>query len=140
MTNQFRPKERTWFKHDLGRGAGRPRVLVAFHVASTKTIKNIGKFSGGAGNRSPATSVPNVTNRRQNDADRATQHDSRQREVSASTPRATDEAIRVAVKLAIDAGDLTRARALLDLLDVEPRTAPDAFRREGNRPDSGALR
>jgi hypothetical protein len=30
-----------------------------------------------------------------------------------------DEAIRVAAKLAIDAGDLTRARALLDLLDIE---------------------
>jgi len=34
-----------------------------------------------------------------------------------------DEAIRVAAKLAIDGGDLTRARALLDLLDVEPRPA-----------------
>jgi hypothetical protein len=34
-----------------------------------------------------------------------------------------DEAIRVAAKLAIDAGDLARAPALLDLLDVERRTA-----------------
>ena len=73
------------------------------------------------------TSVANVANRRQNDADRATQHDSRQREVSASTPRGTDEAIRMAAKLAIDAEDLTRAHALLDLLDIEPRTAPRRF-------------
>ena len=38
-----------------------------------------------------------------------------------------DEAIRVAAKLAIDAGDLSRARALLDLLDVDRRTAPVAI-------------
>ncbi|HMJ56328.1 MAG TPA: hypothetical protein VK540_29875 [Polyangiaceae bacterium] len=38
-----------------------------------------------------------------------------------------DEAVRVAAKLAIDAGDLTRARALLDLLDVERRTPPIAI-------------
>jgi len=37
-----------------------------------------------------------------------------------------DEAIRVAAKLAIDAGDLSRARSLLDLLDVEWRIAPIA--------------
>jgi hypothetical protein len=34
-----------------------------------------------------------------------------------------DEAIRVAAKLAIDAVDLTRARALIELLDVKPRIA-----------------
>jgi hypothetical protein len=38
-----------------------------------------------------------------------------------------DEAICVAAKLAIDAGDLTRARALLELLDVERQTAPVAL-------------
>jgi hypothetical protein len=36
----------------------------------------------------------------------------------------TDEAIREAAKVAIDEGDLDRARALLDLLDVGPRPAP----------------
>jgi hypothetical protein len=34
-----------------------------------------------------------------------------------------DDAVRVAAKVAIDAGDVSRARALLDLL-VEPRTPP----------------
>jgi hypothetical protein len=68
--------------------------------------------------------VPIVAKRREDDADRATQGDARRREVSASTPVSADEAIRVAAKLAIDAGDLTRARALLALLDVERRTAP----------------
>jgi hypothetical protein len=38
-----------------------------------------------------------------------------------------DEAIRVAAKLAIDARDLTRARALLDLLDIELRRGPVAL-------------
>jgi hypothetical protein len=33
----------------------------------------------------------------------------------------------VAAKFAIDAGDFTRARALLDLLDVEQRTPPIAI-------------
>jgi hypothetical protein len=36
----------------------------------------------------------------------------------------TDDAIRVATKAAIDAGDLTRARALLDLLDRKPYSRP----------------
>ena len=35
----------------------------------------------------------------------------------------TDEAIRVAAKLGIDADDLDRVRALLDLLDPKPRSA-----------------
>jgi hypothetical protein len=38
-----------------------------------------------------------------------------------------DEAVRIAAKLAIDAGDLTRVRALLDLLEAEPRKAPFAI-------------
>ena len=37
-----------------------------------------------------------------------------------------DEAIRVAAKLAIDVGDLTRARALLDFLEVERPAVPVA--------------
>jgi hypothetical protein len=67
----------------------------------------------------PNTYVPIVAKRRENDADRATKDDAKRREVSASMPMSPDEAIRVAAKLAIDAGDLSRARALLDLLDVE---------------------
>jgi hypothetical protein len=66
------------------------------------------------------TYVRNVANSRENDADRVTQDDERRREVSASPPISVDEAIRVGTKLAIDAGDLTRARALLDLLDAAP--------------------
>lgn len=66
------------------------------------------------------TSVRSVAKRREEDADCATQEDERRREVSASPPISVDEAIRVATKLAIDAGDLTRARALLDLLDAAP--------------------
>jgi hypothetical protein len=38
-----------------------------------------------------------------------------------------DEAIRVAAKVAIDAGDFTRARALIDLLDVGRRPASVAI-------------
>jgi hypothetical protein len=66
-------------------------------------------------------------NRRENDADRATQDDSRRREVSALTPMSADEAIRVAAKLAIDAGDLCRARGVLDLLGVAGRVSPVAI-------------
>jgi hypothetical protein len=63
---------------------------------------------------------PIVAKRRVNDADRATLDDATQREVSALKPMSVDEVIRVAAKMAIDAGDLTRARALLDLLDAAP--------------------
>jgi hypothetical protein len=89
------------------------------------------------------TSVPGVVDRRENDVDRTTQGDSQRPAVSAlseplspppatpavGTGRATspafdaDAAIRTAAKLAIDAGDLQRARALLDLLDARPNTA-----------------
>jgi hypothetical protein len=72
----------------------------------------------------PYPYVPIVAKRRENDADLATQDDAKRREVSASTPMSGDEAIRVAAKLAIDAGDLTRARALLDLLEDTRRTTP----------------
>jgi hypothetical protein len=80
------------------------------------------------------TYARNVVKRRENDADRATQHDAKRREVSASTSMSADEAIRVAAKLAIDAGDLTRARALLDWLDVELRRAPVALLARGKSP------
>jgi hypothetical protein len=77
-----------------------------------------------------ATSAPSVANGRENDEGRATQDDSRQRGVSASTDRTrgattgdADAAIRAAAKVAIDAGDLERARALLDLLDARPAAA-----------------
>lgn len=62
------------------------------------------------------TSGQSVADRRLEDADHTTQDDAKQREVSASAPAASDQAIRVAAKLAIDAGHLERARALLDLL------------------------
>jgi hypothetical protein len=75
----------------------------------------------------PATYVRSVVKRGENDADLATQDDAKQRQVSALTRMSADEAIRVAAKLAIDAGELTRARALLDLLDGERRTAPVAI-------------
>lgn len=39
-------------------------------------------------------------------------------------PLDTDDAIRTAAKLAIDAGDVDRARALLDLLAAKPKRAP----------------
>jgi hypothetical protein len=65
------------------------------------------------------TYAPIVAKRREDDADRATKDDVKRREVSALVPMNVDEAIRVATKLAIDAGDFVRARALLDLLDVD---------------------
>ena len=41
-----------------------------------------------------------------------------------ATPATADEAIGAAAKLAIDAGDMKRARALLDLLDARPKPDP----------------
>ena len=115
-----------------GRGFAPPRALLATRGGGTGNrsllygAKHALEALPKAGVEAPGieprdTSVPIVAKRREDDADRATQDDSRRREVSASTPMSPDEAIRVAAKLAIDAGDLTRARALLDLLDVERR-------------------
>jgi hypothetical protein len=73
--------------------------------------------------KTPPTSASSVADRRVNDADRATEGDAKQPRVSASRVDA-DEAIRTAAKAAIDAGDLTRARALLQLLDAKPKPAP----------------
>ena len=75
----------------------------------------------------PATLVRSVVKRREDDADRATQDDATRREVSASRAMSPDEAIRVAAMLAIDTGDLTRARALLDLLEGGVRRGPVAL-------------
>jgi hypothetical protein len=69
-----------------------------------------------------ATSAPNVADRRVDDADQATRGNQERFEVSASAADA-DEAIRTGAKLAIDAGDTKRARALLDLLDAKPKQA-----------------
>jgi hypothetical protein len=63
--------------------------------------------------------VRRVVDRRVDDAKDTTRDDERRRKVSALSED-TDEAIRIAAKLAIDAGDLTRARALLELLDAKP--------------------
>jgi len=57
------------------------------------------------------------------DADHARQEDVKRPPVSASTGPDTDEAIRIAAKVAIEAGDTKRARALLDLLDARPKPA-----------------
>lgn len=78
---------------------------------------------GATGFEDPEASGSGVADRRGDDADPATQGDDKQRDVSAS-PTDTDEAIRSAAKLAIDAGDTARARALLDLLDAKPKPAP----------------
>jgi hypothetical protein len=71
------------------------------------------------GIETPETSGATGVDRRRSDADRATQDDSKRREVLASA-HDVDAAIRGAAKVAIDAGDLVRARALLDLLDAKP--------------------
>jgi hypothetical protein len=68
------------------------------------------------------TSAPSAADRRENVEKDTTQDDAKQREGSAS-PDTTDEAIRKAAKVAIDAYDYTRARALLDLRDAKPRKA-----------------
>lgn len=74
------------------------------------------------GIESPATSGPIVANRSEQDADRAAPGDATRPQVSASAtePPDTDTAIRAAAKVAIDAGDYCRARALLDLVDAKP--------------------
>jgi len=96
------------------------------HAIAHKISKLLMILVEAPGIEPPATYVPIVAKRRVDDADRATKDDERRREVSASTPMSPDEAIRVAAKLAIDAGDLTRARALLDLLEVERPAVPVA--------------
>jgi hypothetical protein len=72
---------------------------------------------------SPDTSAPCVVDRPFDDAKEATKDDARQRGVSASAPATTDDAIRSAAKVAIDAGDLNRAHALLDLLELKREPA-----------------
>jgi hypothetical protein len=79
---------------------------------------------GAAGFEPADTSVPSVADRREDDGENTAPDDAERRMVSASAPRDTDEAIRVAAKLALDAGDLRRARALIDLLDSELRNPP----------------
>ena len=76
------------------------------------------------------TSAPIVADRRETDAEDATQDDSKPLEVSALAaggrrPADTgfpdpDEALKVAIVAAVWAGDTGRARALLDVLDVKP--------------------
>ena len=44
-----------------------------------------------------------------------------------------DEALRTAVKAALDAGDLVRVRALVDILDVSPTTRPTLVRLSDRR-------
>jgi hypothetical protein len=75
----------------------------------------------GESNPSPPP-VRIVADRRENDAENATPDDSRRRGVSAS-PATTDEAIRLAAKVAIDTGEYERARALIDLIERPPREA-----------------
>jgi len=61
--------------------------------------------------------APTVVDDREMTEELATSSDARQPVVSASAPTNTDDAIRLAAKLAIDAGEYDRARALIDLLD-----------------------
>jgi hypothetical protein len=61
------------------------------------------------GIESGETSGPNVVRRSEKDADQATQGDQTLRGVSAF-PTTMDEAIRLAAKVAIDAGEYERAR------------------------------
>jgi hypothetical protein len=77
---------------------------------------------GARGFESDDTSVLNVAGRRGNGEESATEDDETRRGVSA-VPATSDEAIRVAAKVAIDVGEYERARALLDLLEVRPRAA-----------------
>jgi hypothetical protein len=70
---------------------------------------------------SAQTYAPMVVNRRLDDANETPRDDQRRRKVSAFGPVSTDDAIRLAAKVAIDRGDLARARALLDLLDARSR-------------------
>jgi len=100
------------------------KPCVSWTVLSQNTSNSTEKRVEAPGIEARATSARNVGKRRENDANLATKDDARRQEVSASTPMGADEAIRVAAKLAIDTGDLVRTRALLDLLDVEPRFAP----------------
>jgi len=53
---------------------------------------------------------------------------------TAAPPHDADEAIRTAAKLAIDAGDVDRARALLDLLDTNPRTTATVLTLAARKP------
>ena len=69
---------------------------------------------------SPATSVPRVVDRREDDAEHATKGDSKRRVVSAAARTSTDDAIREAAKLAIDEGGFPLAHALLDVLASRP--------------------
>jgi hypothetical protein len=73
------------------------------------------------GFESPGTYAPIVVDRRLDDAKEATKDDETRRGVSASGPATTEEAIRVAAKVAIDAGDFGRALTFIELLHHTPR-------------------
>jgi hypothetical protein len=73
---------------------------------------------GATGFEAGQTYGSRVADRCDGGAKEATQDDEKRRGVSASAT-STDEAIRTAAKVAIDAGDLGRPRALLDLLIEE---------------------
>ncbi len=73
----------------------------------------------------PGIESPDTPGRcRRSSRERRGSGDERRREVSATPFLDLDRAIRVAAKLAIDAGDLERARALLALLDAKLRSSP----------------
>ena len=75
--------------------------------AATEDAGNTGKFGPSASDESP---------------EQSTVLDAR------STPEPQridpDEALRVAIKAAVDVGDVARARALLDILEAKPKPAP----------------
>lgn len=75
------------------------------------------------GIESPATCPPNVVKRRVKDVKVTTEGDAGPREVSASAA-GPDGALRLAIRVAVDAGDLDRARALLEVLGKKAKCAP----------------
>jgi hypothetical protein len=93
------------------------------------------------GIESPDTSKPIVVDRCENDPDRATETDAKPRDGSAladappgRTTTDTDAAIRVAAKVAIEAGELARAHALLDLLAAKPAVAAPVIALAARKP------
>ncbi len=84
------------------------------------------------GIETPVASAPIVASTSEKQARGATRDDADRREVSASgvgsclvvTTADVDASIRVAAKTAIDAGDYSRVRALLELLDAKRTEVP----------------
>jgi hypothetical protein len=79
---------------------------------------------GGRDSNAQPTYPAKVSEESANAASKAADGGSSQFGFPASAPTTTDDAIRLAAKLAIDAGEYPRARALIDLLEQRPISAP----------------